>query len=327
MISAALTLASGCGLSACIYEGEDRCPDKIPFTIAPDWSEAPNASPEGMAYIFFPADGSPLWRFDFPGRAGGQVSMNAGDYCFLSYNDDTYNIIFRGDNRYYTCEAYTPAADLLGGIPASLWGRQLPDSKDEKVVESPDMLWGCAYCNFSLQFDGVRYNPSPVDAGDTETEFSPEAVLTALQRPLTAHYSYRIENVENLSGVKSMSAALSGMAGSMFLASRKQSSYPSTISVKASAGDATTIAGTFNTFGIPPKPSAGNILRLFVVIKDNRRFCYEFDVTDQIRSAPDPMNVSLLLRGLTLEIPEDDDGTGFDVNVDGWTTVIVNING
>ena len=66
-----------------------------------------------------------------------------------------------------------------------------------------------------------------------------------------------------------------------------------------------------------------NILSLFVVIKDGRRFCYQFIVTNQVRTAPNPMNVSLIVKGLTLEKPEAGHGTGFDVAVDGWETVVV----
>ena len=64
-----------------------------------------------------------------------------------------------------------------------------------------------------------------------------------------------------------------------------------------------------------------------MVIKDGRRFCYEFDVTDQVRTAPDPMEVLLTVRGLTIDKSDTGDGTGFDVSVDGWQTVTVNIRG
>ena len=103
--------------------------------------------------------------------------------------------------------------------------------------------------------------------------------------------------------------------------------YPSTLSLKASVIDSSTAGGNFCTFGIPDQPSAENILSLFVVIKDGRRFCYQFIVTNQVRTAPNPMNVSLIVKGLTLEKPEAGHGTGFDVAVDGWETVVVNIKG
>lgn len=194
-------------------------------------------------------------------------------------------------------------------------------------MRPPDMLWGCAYCSVKLHYGGVRYVTTGTSQTGTQSVFSPDFILTALQRPLTAHYTFRIEDIENLSGVSSMSAALGGMAGSLTLSSGEKGSYPSTLSLKAASLSPTVVGGDFYTFGIPPTPDVANILSLFVVIKDGRRFCYEFDVTDQVRTAPDPMEVLLTVRGLTIEKPDTGDGAGFDVSVDGWQTVTVNIRG
>ena len=326
LLPIAVSLCLGTAVSSCIYEYEADCIDQLPFTIENDWQACPDASPEGMAYIFFPADGGEAWRFDFPGRTAGKVSIEVGKYKFLSYNDDTYNVLFRDEGGYESYEAYTAEKDLLGAIPQDERGSSLPRSADERTVGCPDMIWSCAYCDFSLWYDGVRYAPYSIARADMVMKYSPDFVLTAAQHQLTARYRFRIEDIENLSGVKSMSAALSGMAGAMMLASGRKEAYPSTLSLKASIIDQTTAGGEFHTFGIPGQPSADNTLSLFVVIKDGRRFCYQFDVTEQVRSAPDPMNVCLIVKGLTLEKPETGGGTGFDVTVDGWETVIVNIN-
>lgn len=302
------------GLSSCIFEGERECPDTLAVTIRPDWTMAPDATPEGMAYVFFPDDGSEVWRFDFPGREAGRVSLAAGKYQLLSYNDDTYNILFRGDRRYDTFEVYT--AD-----------KELPVATGERCVAAPDMMWGCAYAGLNLSYEDLRYNPSPTARPENEWSVSTDFILQARQRRITARYRYRIEEVENLSGVKSMSGALTGMAGSMLLASGMRGTYPSTLAVKAASADSTTIAGEFYTFGIPQCPTVDNILNLYVVLNDGRHFCYRFDVTDQVRAASDPLDVMLTVSGLKLEQSEGGEGTGFDVNVDGWEIVIVNIKG
>ena len=67
------------------------------------------------------------------------------------------------------------------------------------------------------------------------------------------------------------------------------------------------------------------MLNLFVVLTDGRRFCYKFDVTTQVREASDPMNVEIVVRDLTIDVPDSGGTSGFDVNVDGWITEIVNI--
>lgn len=327
LLPAVVSLSLGVTVSSCIFDDQGYCPDRLPFTIKNNWQLCYDAMPSGMAYIFFPHDSSEPWRFDFASRDAGKVNMALGEYSFLSYNDDTYNVLFCGEDGYDSYEAYTPGRDLLGSIPREERGESLPRSTDERIVGCPDMMWGCAYSVFSLQYDGVRFAPFAAIRFDAVMEYSPDFVLTAVQRPLTARYTFRIEDVENLSGVKSMSAALSGMAGSMLIASGKKEAYPSTLSIKASILDSTTVGGEFFTFGVPGEPSVDNIFSLFVIIKDGRRFCYQFDVTDQVRLALDPMNVCLVVRGLKLENPDTGNDTGFEVAVDGWETVIVDING
>lgn len=326
LLPVAVSFFLGAAASSCILEDEGNCLDRFPFTIENDWHACPDAAPEGMAYIFFPDDGSEPWRFDFAGRDAGQVNMAVGKYKFLSYNDDTYNVLFRDNEGYDSYEAYTSEKDLLGSIPKEQRGESSPRSSGERTVGCPDMMWACAYYNFNLWYDGVRYVPFATVRPEAAVKYSPDFVLTAVQRPLTARYTFRIEDIENLSGVKSMSAALSGMAGGMLLASGKKKYYPSTLALKASIIDSATAGGEFHTFGIPDDPSADNILSLFVVIKDGRRFCYQFVITDQVRSAPDPMNVCLIVKGLKLEKPATGGGTGFEVAVDGWETIIVNIS-
>lgn len=102
--------------TSCVYEYDD-CPDDLQLQIVSDWSEAPNASPEGMAYIFLPEDGSVPWRFDFPGRTAGKVNLPLGAYRFISYNDDTANVIFSEESGYDAYEAYTALVETSDTNP------------------------------------------------------------------------------------------------------------------------------------------------------------------------------------------------------------------
>lgn len=49
-----MTIAAGLALAAssCIYE-YDKCPPALTLKIENDWQAAPEADPEGMAYMFF----------------------------------------------------------------------------------------------------------------------------------------------------------------------------------------------------------------------------------------------------------------------------------
>lgn len=143
---AVVSLAFGATLSSCILEDIEACSDRLPFTVENDWRSCPDAAPGGMAYIFFPDDGSEPWRFDFAGRDAGEVKMAPGSYRFLSYNDDTAHVLFREDGGYDSYKAYTRETDLLGLIPPVDRGESLPRIADERIFECPDMMWGCARC-------------------------------------------------------------------------------------------------------------------------------------------------------------------------------------
>lgn len=306
---------TACSLASCglVYDYPEPCGD-IDLCIVNDWSEAADASPEGMAYIFFPEDNKHAWRFDFPGKQAGKVQLPEGRYSFISYNDDTYHVQFTG-NTYKTLKATT-------------WAAHLPSDtgNGQSVAESAERVWNCDYCQVEIGYDEVSYYPGGNENDNTAPIFSKEKILVARQHLITPLYRLVIYDVENLDGVKTMSAGLSGMARSYILWSDTPDDYPSTISFDTEAQAETRIEGEFYTFGVPENVEVPNILYLFVTLKDGRSFIYRFDVTDQVRQAPDRMEVLIELHGLVLEKSETTGTGGFDVAVDGWTTVDVNIN-
>lgn len=307
--SLACSLAS-CGL---VYDYPEPCGD-IDLSIVNDWRKSADASPEGMAYFFFPEDNKHAWRFDFPGKQAGKVSIPEGRYSFISYNDDTYRVQFTG-NTYKTLKATT-------------WEALLPSDtgNGQSVAESAEKVWTCDYYMVEIDYDEVSYYPYGYQQDNIFPIHSKEKILVASQRQITPHYRLVIDDVENLDGVKTMSAALSGMARSYIIWSDTPDDYPSTISFDTMAQAETRIEGEFYTFGLPVNVEAPNILYLFITLMDGRSFMYRFDVTDQVRQAPDRMSVLIELHGLVLEKNETTGTGGFDVAVDGWTTVDVNIN-
>ena len=49
--------------------------------------------------FFFPKSGSGSWRFDIPGKDGGNLRLPLGDYAFITINDDT-SVIFENDKSF-----------------------------------------------------------------------------------------------------------------------------------------------------------------------------------------------------------------------------------
>lgn len=295
-------------LSSCIYD-YDNCPSTLMITVDNDWSQAVNADPEGMACLFFAADGGEPWRFDFPGKEGGRVSLPPGCYSVLSFNDDTYNVRFREDEGYRGYTAYT---DLVCREPVG----------GQRLVKCPDMMWGCSYDRVAIDYNGLTYS---ADGG--QSRYSKDFILTLQQRQLTARYGFIIDDVENLDGVKAMGVTFSGLAGALNLATGGKENYPVTVISDAHKNGDSVIEGDFVTFGIPVTPDTDNKLTLVVLLADNRKFSYSFDVTAQVREAEDPLDVKVIIHGLKIEQSEQVDNPGaFEVGVDGWISVIININ-
>ncbi len=317
-------------VSSCIYE-YDTCQPERGIIIVNDWELVAKASPKGMAFICFPEDGSVPGRFDFPGMEGWMVNMPQGRYSMLSFNDDTYNVRFIENEGYGGYTAYTEKADNVAFEGSEVAPPvRLPEKQTdvgENFVECPDMMWGCSYCAVTIGNTTLTYEESGGGGPYSVPVTSASFLLEAHQRQLTARYRFTIDDVENLDGVKAMSATFSGLAGAENLADGRKTAYPSTLPSKVDIYGDSTIGGDFVTFGIPCEPTAENTLSLMVLLHDGRKFNYRFDVTDQVRAAENPLDVHVRIAGLSLEpsTPGGDSGA-FEVGVDGWISITINID-
>lgn len=316
-------LFSGCSL---IYE-HGECPPPASgdgnFHIDVDWKSAPDAMPDGLAYMFFPIDGTDVWRFDIPGRDGGDVDILNDDYRIVCMNDDTSDIMFKDEGSYYfTC--YCRAGGLYDGLGGTIDNPIGPSVADngEPVEICPDMMWCGSVWEMDLiaQGEWVTY-----DKGG-EHVFQDVRGITLCPRPAVADYRFVIKDVSNLSGVKRMCASISGMASEMCPATLEHGVRCATLPLKANISGDDCVEGSFLTFGLPENPVSANILTLYVWLTDGTKLRYGFDVTEQARNAENPMNVTLVVGGIELppSNPIGGDG-GLDVSIDGWITEIIEI--
>lgn len=300
-------------LTGCIYDSEGDCEGLYysQLFVDYDWKDSPGASPEGMACYFFPINGGDAWRFDLPGSEGGEVKLPTGKYGFVTFNDDSSDILIAPDDDYLTISATTFPASLFDGASggsvdiSSL--PQLADVEDQKVMSCPDMMWSYA-----------------TPRVDVKLESRPQ-VIPATPRQIVRQYHFDITDVENLDGAARICCAISGMTPSVSLSDMALSDVQVILPLRAYRQGGDAIHGDFLTFG--PSAASGNVnyLFLFVWLTDGRRCIFRFDVTTQVVNAPDPMDVWLRVGGLTLPESDPAQGGAFDVTVDGWTTIIINL--
>lgn len=309
-----LGVVSGSTLvTGCIYDDTDHCEWMYYMRIIVEnhWENAPDASPEGIAYFFFPEDGNDPWRFDLPGKDGGEIKIPTGRYNLLMVNDDTSVVTFSNENSYSEMSASTVSGTLFSGADLSESDiaklPELSDIKDQKVCVCPEMMW-------SYAVDGIDIELTDDDI-----------IVPTYPRRIVCNYHYDITGVKNLDGVARMSGAISGMAESICLSNLEHSSEAALLPLEAQKKGDDVIHGDFLTYGLTSTPGMSNYLLLFVKLTDGKQYIYKFDVTAQTINAPDPMNVRIRIDGLNLPESIPGDTGAFDVSVDGWSTIVINL--
>ena len=334
---ATLLLAASC-------EHKELCfqhPHTTQLVVEFDWSYAPDAMRNnevgGMCLWFYPVDEEGTQtqtptRYDLTGMKGGTIEVPIGRYQILYYNNDYEVVRFRNVNDFWLKECYTRDGNIFEPVSGNTRGYtpRATGAEDERVVITPDMMWGDHAMNLEIRNDGLSY--WFVRDGETErtTIKRDEHRITLMPHEQVCHYSYEIRNVENLDGVTQMSAALTGMSGAVFCAAEQVRKEYVTLPFEANTGDETTIEGNFLTFGHygvdddatradGDADDGFHKLVLYTWLKDGSKYYYTFDVTDQVDEAPDKRRVHIVIDGLSL--PEPIIEGNIEVGVDDWIEV------
>ncbi len=289
-------------LSAC--EHKELCYDHPHFTTVRvdfDWSQIDKEEmPEGMRVVFYPTDGGDSWIFDFPEGKGQTIELPQKEYQTVCYNYDTRGIDWTGQDSYRELTAET------------------------RKVASPDSIAMRAVSGFlcSSALDSVVLKEQP-NGSETVVLFQP--------RRNVCRYTYEIRGLKELSRVAALRAGLSDMGGSLNLAA---DSIPEDLSETVLFGGEvkdSLIVGKFYTFGWSQKGETDhNQFRLYVKSTAGKMYKLDADVTEQIRKVPLKGHIGdvHLIIYLDFSIPNDPNGdtqSGFEVNVDEWEDIYIDI--
>lgn len=320
-------IAMSMAFQSCIFESDENCDMQYYVTLKIDnnWLFAPDATPEGMAYFFFPSEGGSPWRFDFEGKGDVEVRLPNDSYSFIMLNDDLKSVIFENDKNYDTMCVTTRECELLQGDDISKFETQPTriSAPDEEIRMNPDMIWSAWIPSVKIGNDMLTYAYWDDTGWYEKTTYSSRLILPTYPRCIVSRYHVRITDVSNLDGAARISGSLSGLAASVELADDTRSADAITTPIKMQKEDSTTIKGDFLTFGLPAKSGIQNVLSIYVWLSDGQRLSYEFDVTEQTIHAPNPLDVWINIKGLPLPHSEPASGA-FDVNVDTWQTIVIN---
>lgn len=316
-------------LASCAHK--DFClhhPHVVKLKVEFNWQNAPEANPLGMSVFFYPKYGGDSRRVDFKGTTGGYIELPVGEYLVITYNNDTEGILF-GNGSFEKHRAYTREGNLLEPVLGSSAGvPRANGTEEEKVVITPDMLWGCTSLDVEITDEGIGYTCEPFTGENKYVKMeSKEHVIVLYPHDMMCLYSYEIRNVKNLSQATQMCASLNGMSGGMTLADEKLFTQSVTLPLEARMEpDSARITGQFFTFGHSLENSDPHKMLLYVWMSNGDKLYFgegskKFDVTEQIHNAPNRRRVHIIIDGLDLPMDMGGDGNNWSVSVDDWEEV------
>lgn len=289
-----LAFLASCEHKALYYP--DR--EKMAVDVRISWDAAPEADPAGMTVLFMPdSPAGELWRFNTPGRNGGTVNPGNGFYTVATYNTDPGNL--------YVTGATSPDSLTIKLTTTTLYTRTDSVRLPSHAYAAPERFWY-----------GIT---APVAV-------PPDTVVTCHPDSPLRHYTVEVLDVENSQGIRTCMATLDGMASWQRPNAHISAPEPSPIAFRPAKRDNTSLAAQFNTLGPCADPTSPRILSLFVQLQDGQRLRYDYDVSDQVDYAPNPMNVFITVSPLPLPPsgPDKPDGA-FDADVEGWDIVHIDL--
>ena len=311
--------------------------------VAFDWSQlSGHEKPEGMRVIFFPKDGkSEPWIFDFPKGEARQIELPENDYGVISMNYDTNGIVWKNPNSYLDFTADTRDTKSPDGEQASLTPSWLCGDHIDWVSVNASHA---AASSENAESNAASSESAESAAASSESSENGVQVITLYPKSMVCRYTYEVNGIRKLERIADIRASLSGMSGSLLMASDRR---PYSLSERLLFGGdviANQLRGGFYTFGCTQGSTQGgtqggtqgssapNLFKLFIRSKSGKLHVLEQDVSVQVHSVPVVGHVGdvHLVINIDFEIPDEGGGgsgggAGFDVGVDNWGDVNVDI--
>lgn len=278
------------GITVCLFtvcflscRKEFTCPvqSRVEFTF--DWQQLPSVAEigEGMSLRFYAADGQ---VYDMESDTGSfRGSLPVGNYRVLLRNRPTPGILFRGDDRFETAEAYVPAVSRAAGL-----------------VGQPDWFFSAALASCGI-------------------EEKKETRLTVVPKPMVHRITFRVK-VTDERPVESVSGQLQEVVTALNLSTGKpvpQSSGETDIPISR---EDETFSGSVLVFNIVKKEDSNpdepdKNLRLNVLYANGTSREIWLDISDELSDLGDE-------GGNDAEVDVDitPERVGFEVRIIEWVS-------
>ena len=286
-IASWLLVSLGLLLTSCEYK--DLCYDHthlVDVRVQFDWSLEPEAQPAGMTVLFFNMDKPSLVtrRFDFPGRDGGAVQLQPGNYRAAAFNNDTETLYFRGMEAISTMEAYTRPSSIEEGTQLTRTGMpRAASTESQNVIADPELLWTAVGEPFKLDMTASR-TYDDVKGGKIDTKYY---VVTLKPSRRVCDVTVIIRNVENMKYTSGkFGGALSSLAQSVYMGQGLPSGELATQAFPIRTINDNTLQADFLSFSHCPDRNDGvtntHLLTVYGILADGSKWYYTIDVSKQM---------------------------------------------
>lgn len=295
-----LTIASGCRHKDLCFDSGDTSRVNVVF----NWRDAPDADPKSMNLTLFGFSDGDALEYNFSNKTGGEIKVPLGIYNSICLNSDfTDWARLRNKGTEFDYELFTADATMLEGMGIPVRAIPQEDSENERMAVTPGMAWAHNVDNIDLTLP---------------TE---EKTIVYYPKEIVCHYIVDVIDVENPEyiGEARIDGTLSGMAEGYHIGQHATTdntvTHPFLLNIdKASPS---TLHSEFLTFGECNTRSLTHTLTLYLPLNDGSVRKYIFDVTNQIRNAPDPTHVHIIVKGVNIPKPIGHGG-GFIPDVNNW---------
>ena len=315
----AMLLLTCCNHQDLCYHHQHGLKIKVEF----NWQNASDASPRGMCVFFYSEDNSSqYYRFDFNGRDGGYVELPEGRYRIIAYNNDSEVTEFMDYTNFDSHKAITRRGNVLESVLGPIAHEQV---NGQNVHVSPDDLWCALATEVTVDKSGISYTCVPYDP---DMDFSPavpvvttEMVIELFPEDVLCHYTWEVLDINGIEQIEKVAGSICGMSHFLLLGGNELATQPITIPLSCRLTSDGRIEGEFLTFGHHESVSDPHKIELYAWMKSGKKYVLgrgeeNFDVTQQVHSAPDKRHVHMIIRGV--DVPKDDSGLG--ASFDDWVS-------
>lgn len=271
------------------HSGHDRKPVEVVF----DWTECPDAEPDGMCLYLFPVtDSANPKRFDFKGNKGGTIKTRPGIYTAIALNSGIENTAVR----------YSTVAETF-----ELWLRGSFTKNGDGLCNPSDMVW-----------IGVSENID-VDGG----------TIRLLMRETVCRCEVDVRHLTNHNKLRSASARLSGFNEAISAIGRVGAAGSVNICFDMERDTATSLHAELFTLGHCGRARSRegekqttdqrHTLSIGFTLSDGSTWVYKEDVSEQVHAQPDEY-CHIVIDSIELPNTASSGGGGFEVNVEDWET-------